>query len=275
MRYGKINSMEALARTNRETLEQTIRACLQTSTADDLCDPAARLSALPAGDSGPLAPDFPQRTQLPLPIASGPMLQSERLLPKAQLQDSVFQFWIKRSWDERCTLFPSNETICMPRAQMEALKADIHIPDENKLVLVSLIGSKDHCASVNLKTNKVNWSSCAPSSASQQWLFDSSKRTLTQVANGKCLNVEASKSGNDARLITYDCAKNINHKNDKWTLSASKHGAWMLKPEHATEECLSTRPGALSSGMELGLKGCDLDGKSSWNQINWVIISAP
>jgi hypothetical protein len=267
--------MESLARSNRETLEKTIDECLNASDGNSPCKPSGKLSAMQGTGMGPLSSDFKMRAQLPLPIASGPMLQRERLMPAAQLQDAVFQFWIKRSWDERCAMFPANETICLPRAQMEGLKADIQIPAQNKLVLVSLIGGKDHCASVNTGTKAVNWSACKPNLAIQQWLFDSVKRTFTSVANRECLNVRASKTGNEARLITYSCAKNANHKNDKWTLTASSHGAWMFKPGHATNYCLSTRPGAFKNGMQLGLKACSLDGKSSWNQVNWVIVGAP
>lgn len=268
-------NMESLARSNRQTLAKEIGDCLNASDGNNPCKPSSKLSAMQTAGTGPLSSDYQLRTQLPLPIASDPMLQRERLMPAAQLQDAIFQFWIKRTWDERCAMFPSSETICLPRAQMEGLKADIQIPAQNKLVLVSLIGGKDHCASVNTNTRKVNWSACKPNLASQQWLFDNVKRTFTSVANSECLNVQASKTGNEARLITYSCAKNANHNNDKWSLTASSHGAWMLKAGHATSYCLSTRPGSFKSGMQLGLKACSQDGKSSWNQINWVIVDAP
>ncbi len=266
--------MEQQARSNRQKLETIIGDCLKASDVNVPCKPSSQIATHRIEAHGPLSSDYSLLTRLPLPVYSGPLLQSERLLSARDLQNQIFQFWIKRTWDERCILFPSNEAICLPRVKMEALKNDIHVTSPNKLVLVSLIDGRDHCASVNTATNKVNWSACKPAADTQQWLYDNHKKTFTNVANKRCLNVQASLSGNNARIISFDCLKNARFKNDKWTLAKSSHGAWMLKPGHAPTYCLSTRPGTLSSGMQLGLKACGDDKKSIWSYVNWTLISA-
>lgn len=265
--------MEDLARTNKDALTKTIGGCLEKTDGNTPCQPGERLQTMASSQPGPLSSDYDLLTQLPLPISSGPMLQKERLMSASALKEALFQFWVKRTWDERCALEPGNEAICLRRPAMEALKSKINVPTANPLLLVSLIGKKSNCASVNTSKNTVNWSTCNPAETAQQWAYNSTQKTFKNVATKTCLNVRGSKTGDKARLIVYSCGKNEAYKNDRWTLKASKHGAWMLKAGHASSYCLSTRPGAFKNAMQLGLKACTRDGESSWNQVNWVIVS--